>query len=291
MRDYLGAVYHVMARGTQGQAIFADDQDRKRFLETLAEACQRTGWLVRAYVLMGNHYHLLIETPEGNLVAGMKWLQSAYTQRYNRRRKLFGHLFQGRYKAVIVDEREPMYFQVLSTYIHLNPVRAGLVRVGQQRLKGYKWSSYRWYLVRRGKAPFCLERRRVMGSLRLRPADRRGYEASIEGRVLELGMKTGRKELEQSWKAIRRGWYLGEPSFLDKLEAWLERTVKGRYRQSHSGAARGSARRSCSQSFQSRLKETFGGPCRCAGLLNACKWGNRCTRGACSPPFIRTARN
>jgi putative transposase len=82
--QYPGAVYHVMARGSHGQAIFADDQDRKRFLETLAEACQRAGWRVHAYVLMGNHYHLLIETPEGNLVAGMKWLQSAYTQRYNR---------------------------------------------------------------------------------------------------------------------------------------------------------------------------------------------------------------
>ena len=100
--QYPRAVYQ--ARGSHGQAIFGDDKDRERFLETLAEACQKTGWRVHAYVLMGNHYHLLIETPEGNLVAGMKWLQSAYTQRYNRRRKLFGHFFQGRYKAVIVDE-------------------------------------------------------------------------------------------------------------------------------------------------------------------------------------------
>ena len=84
--QYPGAVYHVMARGSHGQPIFADDPDRKRFLETLQEACQRTGWRIHAYVLMGNHYHLLVETPEGNLVPGMKWLQSTYTQRYNARK-------------------------------------------------------------------------------------------------------------------------------------------------------------------------------------------------------------
>ena len=92
--QYPGAVYHVMARGNQGQPIYQDDLDRKRFLETLGESCQKTGWLVHAYVLMGNHYHLLIETPEANLVAGMKWLQGSYTQRYNGRHKVFGHLFK-----------------------------------------------------------------------------------------------------------------------------------------------------------------------------------------------------
>src|SRR5713226_7782880 len=126
--QYLGAVYHVMARGSHAQPIFADNQDRRRFLETLEEACQRTGWRIHAYVLMGNHYHLLLQTPERNLVAGMKWLQSACTQRYNGRHKVFGHLFQGRYRAVIIDEQEPMYSQVASTYIHLNPARAGLIR-------------------------------------------------------------------------------------------------------------------------------------------------------------------
>jgi REP element-mobilizing transposase RayT len=87
--EYAGAVYHVMARGNQGRAIFADDKDRQRFLETLGEACGKTGWRLHAYVLMGNHYHLLVETPEGNLVTGMKWLQGAYTRRYNGRHKAF----------------------------------------------------------------------------------------------------------------------------------------------------------------------------------------------------------
>jgi REP element-mobilizing transposase RayT len=99
--EYAGAVYHVMARGNQGLSIFRDDQDRQRFLETVGEACEKTGWRFHAYVLMGNHYHLLVETSEGNLVAGMKWLQGAYTQRFNGRHKVFGHLFQARYKAVV----------------------------------------------------------------------------------------------------------------------------------------------------------------------------------------------
>jgi len=96
--QYPGAVYHVMARGNHGQGVFQDDRDRQSFLEALGEACEKTGWRIHAYVLMGNHYHLLVETPEGNLVEGMKWVQGAYTQRYNSRHKLFGHLFQGRYK-------------------------------------------------------------------------------------------------------------------------------------------------------------------------------------------------
>ena len=117
-----------MARGNQGQVVFRDDRDRKRFLATLGEACGKTGWIVHAYVLMGNHYHLLIQTPEGNLVAGMKWLQGTYTQRFNRRHGVSGHLFQGRYKAVVVEAENAGYWEVVSTYIHLNPARAGLIR-------------------------------------------------------------------------------------------------------------------------------------------------------------------
>src|SRR2546426_11797085 len=127
-----------MARGNQGRPIFKDDKDRQRFLETLEEACDKTGWQVHAYVLMANHYHLLLETPEANLVSGMKWLQGTYTQRYNSRHKVRGHLFQGRYKAVVVDGSDD-YLQVESTYIHLNPARARLIRVGEERLKRYPW--------------------------------------------------------------------------------------------------------------------------------------------------------
>ena len=108
------------------EAIFQDDLDRQMFLKTLGQACERAGWRVHSYVLMGNHYHLLIETPEANLCAGMRWFQGTYTIRHNARHKLHGHLFQGRYKAVVVDGEDGTYFRTVSDYIHLNPVRAGL---------------------------------------------------------------------------------------------------------------------------------------------------------------------
>ena len=133
--EYPGAVYHVMARGNRGEAIFRDEEDRRCFLDTLTKASEKTGWRIHSCVLMGNHYHLLVETAEGNLVAGMKWLPGAYTQRYNGRHKVFGHLFQGRYQAVIVAGQEAMYFPVVRTYIHLNPARAKLIRVGEEHLE------------------------------------------------------------------------------------------------------------------------------------------------------------
>ena len=98
-----------MSRGNRGETIFGDDWDRLRFLDTVGEACEKTGWLVRTYVLMSNHYHLLVETPEVNLVAGMKWLQGTYTERHNARHAVRGHLLQGRYKAPVV-EAEGQYF-------------------------------------------------------------------------------------------------------------------------------------------------------------------------------------
>ena len=98
--EYPGAFYHVMARGNRREAIFGDDDDRRFFLQTLGEACGMTGWRVHAWVLMSNHYHLFIETPEANLVAGMQWLQNTYTRRFNTRHRLWGRLFGDRYKAV-----------------------------------------------------------------------------------------------------------------------------------------------------------------------------------------------
>ena len=101
--EYPGAVYHGMNRGDRGAAIFRDDQDRQLLLSTLGEACGKTGWEVHALCLMGNHFHGVLETPRGNLVAGMKWFLGTYTGRFNRRHKFFGHLYSGRDKALIVD--------------------------------------------------------------------------------------------------------------------------------------------------------------------------------------------
>ena len=102
-----------MCRGNRGADIFLSDKDRMVFLDTLGEVCSQTGWRIHAYVLMSNHYHLLLETPEPNLVVGMKWFQGAYTQRFNARNKMWGHLFQGRYKALIIDAQVDNYFSVV----------------------------------------------------------------------------------------------------------------------------------------------------------------------------------
>ena len=129
-KEYLGAHYHVMCRGNNGQEIFISDDGRRLYLQTLTEVCEQTGWKIHAYCLMSNHYHLLLETPAANLVEGMKWFQGTYTQRFNAIFMRRGHLFQGRYKAIPI-QTDPLegglsYFRMVSTYIHLNPFRAGL---------------------------------------------------------------------------------------------------------------------------------------------------------------------
>src|SRR4249920_2308050 len=100
--QFPGALYHVLSRGDRREPIVLDDTDRARFIETLGEACVKTGWQVHAFVLMPNHFHLVVETPEANLAAGMKWFLGTYTARFNRRHAMTGHLFSGRYKALLV---------------------------------------------------------------------------------------------------------------------------------------------------------------------------------------------
>ncbi|MEP6670728.1 MAG: transposase [Chthoniobacter sp.] len=140
--EYPGAFYHVMARGNRRERIFADDLDRRFFLQALGEACERTGWRVHAWVLMSNHYHCLIETPEPNLVAGMQWLQNTYTRRFNTRHRAWGRLFGDRYKAVVTEGRRGEYYCTLLDYIHLNPVRAGLIHLERGgSVRDYPWSS------------------------------------------------------------------------------------------------------------------------------------------------------
>ena len=146
-----------MCRGYRHENIFEDDLDRARFLETLGQVCQRAGWKIHAYVLMSNHYHWLLETPGANLVAGMRWFQSCYTARYNRRHRKAGHLFQGRYKAMLVEPGQNAYFATVADYIHLNPARARLLgRSGA--LKTYRWSSLPCYLASPRQRPVWVER-------------------------------------------------------------------------------------------------------------------------------------
>ncbi len=120
-------MYHVVNRGDRGEDIFQDGEDRKRFLSTFGEACKKTEFEVHSYCLMRNHFHLVIETPQSNLVASMQWLLGVYTKRFNIRHKFCGHVFAGRYKALIVDGSGNGYFKTVCAYVHLNPVRAKLI--------------------------------------------------------------------------------------------------------------------------------------------------------------------
>lgn len=134
--EFPGAIYHVTARGNAQNDTFLDDEDRQLFLACLGEIVTRLNWLCHAYCLMDNHYHLLIETPEGNLSRGMRQLNGVYTQRFNRRHKRVGHLFQGRFKAIVVERDS--YLLELCRYVVLNPVRARMVK----HIEHYPWSSY-----------------------------------------------------------------------------------------------------------------------------------------------------
>ncbi|MBT3372993.1 MAG: transposase [Rhodospirillaceae bacterium] len=135
--EYPGAVYHVTSRGNGGADIALDDGDRADFTALLGEAVARFGWLCHAYCLMDNHYHLLIETPKANLSRGMRQLNGVYTQNHNRRRRRTGHVFQGRFKAILVER--DAYLLELARYVVLNPVRAGMVKAAED----WSWSSYR----------------------------------------------------------------------------------------------------------------------------------------------------
>jgi len=137
--EFPGAFYHVTSRGNERKAVFKSKRDRHKFLEYLESATNRYGAIIHAYCLMNNHYHLLIETPLGNLSQIMQHINGAYTTYFNVKRGRSGHLFQGRYKSILVEEDE--YAKELSRYIHLNPVRAKAVKT----LEEYQWSSYQFY--------------------------------------------------------------------------------------------------------------------------------------------------
>ncbi len=132
--EYPGALYHITARGNAREPIFKDDTDRRAFLEILGNVIERHQWRCHAYCLMGNHYHLLIETPKANLSPGMRQLNGIYTQAFNRRHARVGHVLQGRFKAILVDKDS--YLLELCRYIVLNPVRANMVKLPKQAQMG-----------------------------------------------------------------------------------------------------------------------------------------------------------
>ncbi len=230
-----------MARGNRRETIFHDDDDHRFFLATLSEACGMTGWRVHAWVLMGNHYHLFIETPEANLVAGMSWLQNTVTRRYNVRHMAWGRLFGDRYKAVLVEGADSYHYRTLSDYIHLNPVRARLVlpKRGQSVLD-YPWSSVaggwalppgkrpKWLAAEDGMKRFDLPdtvagRRRMVERL-----DRR----AVEEKIKKCGIPLIPEDVDARCSHLRRGWYWGSQEFAEKLRKLSEKLIKERKRSS-----------------------------------------------------------
>lgn len=222
--QYPGAIYHLMNRGDRREDIFQDDEDRRRFLQTLGDACQKTGWQVHAFCLMSNHFHLVVETPQPNLVAGMKWLLGTYTMRFNRRHQECGHVFSGRYKSLIVHGSGHGYLKTVCDYVHLNPVRAHLLR-RREPLESYLWSSYGQYLQAPGQRFGWLRTDRLLGEWgipRDSPAGRRHF-----GRCLEH--RRGQEKPNADWRAVERGWFLGDPEFKQELLAQMREQRRDHY--------------------------------------------------------------
>jgi putative transposase len=227
--QYAGAIYHVMSRGNRHEKIFLDDVDRQDFLKTLAETCQKTGFEIHAYCLMPNHFHLVVETPEANLVAGMAWLLSTYTIRLNQRHKMSGHVFSGRYQALLVDGKSRGYLKTVGDYVHLNPVRAGMLRA-DDRLLAYPWSSWVWYMAAKEHRPGWVRVDRLLGEHGIGKDNAKG-RAQLERR---MELQRAAADDEKSLAPVRRGWCLGSEEFKREMLARME----GQLGDHHAGELR-----------------------------------------------------
>jgi len=198
--EYAGALYHVTSRGDRREKIYEDGGDRSAFLVILSNTVDRYGWLCHGYCLMDNHYHLIIETPHANLGQGMRQLNGVYTQTYNRNHTRVGHVFQGRYKAILVDKDS--YFLELARYVELNPVRAQLVKQPRQ----WQWSSYRARVGETAK-PKWLTTEEVLSCF--------GKQKLIARQRYAEFVKAGVKQ-PTLWKSLNQQIYLGDESFIKK---------------------------------------------------------------------------
>ncbi|MCZ6672504.1 MAG: transposase [Verrucomicrobia bacterium] len=220
--EQAGGLYHIINRGNYRSWIFDTDGAKKSFEKTLLEACERSGWILHAYCVMGNHYHLALETPEPNLSEGMRWLQSVFAMRFNRFRKENGHIFQGRYKSIVLEGVERIGW--LCHYIHLNPVRAGICSVTE--LGSYQYSSY-WHLWDKRKRPGCVDFEASLGSagsLKDTPAGRRKYREYLTWLAED---EARQKSLD--FDRMSKGWAIGGKEFKKGLlndEKYLKACLK-----------------------------------------------------------------
>jgi len=210
--EYPNAYYHVTARGNERKEIFKSDRDRQKFLEYLESAVIRYSAVIHSWCLMRNHYHLLIETPVGNLSQVMQHINGAYTNYFNSKRKRTGHLFQGRYKAILVDAAQ--YALELSRYIHLNPVRVGLVSTPDD----YRWSSFQEYTGKR-VAETWLKRDFILGFF----ANGEAQATEKYRRFVEEAMG---KEQESPLNESVASTILGCPEFVKIIQAQYVDQIK-----------------------------------------------------------------
>jgi putative transposase len=204
--EFPGAVYHVTSRGNARQDIFLDDADRERFLSILSSTVHRYNWLCHAYCLMDNHYHLLVETPDPNLSSGMRQLNGVYTQAFNRDHNRVGHVFQGRYKAILVEK--DTHLLELCRYIVLNPVAAGIVA----RPEAWPWSSYRGTLNPKEAADFL-----TTGWVSGQFSQNRSRARIQYQRFVAEGLQS-----EPPWNTLHGQSFLGSNAFADKLNDLLQ---------------------------------------------------------------------
>lgn len=204
--EFAGALYHVTSRGDRREDIYEDDSDRLRFLDTLEHVCKTYNWVCHSYCLMTNHYHLVVETVEGNLSQGMRHLNGFYSQAYNRRHKKIGHVFQGRYKAILVEKES--YLLELCRYVELNPVRARMVH----KAGDWPWSSYR-AMVGGVNAPCWLATEFILSCF----AENRGSAIKAYVAFVEDG-----KNQPPPWSDLKNKVFLGSNEFVEASMALLD---------------------------------------------------------------------
>ena len=206
--DFAGAIWHVTSRGNERREIFRDDRDRRTFLGLLESVVLARRWILHAYVLMDNHFHLLVETPEPGISRGMKRLNETWAQAFNRRHRRVGHLFQGRFKGILV-ERESHLLE-LTRYIVLNPVRCGAVRSAGE----WEWSSYR-ATAGLGQAPKWLDPQIVLRNFHPR-------DPILAQRAYQEFVGKARQSEYRPWEMVVGQIYLGGPSFCERMQSLAE---------------------------------------------------------------------
>jgi REP element-mobilizing transposase RayT len=209
--EFPDALYHVTSRGDRREDIFDDDVDRQALLDILAQVVEQFNWLCYAWCLMDNHYHLLVQTPDANLSKGMRQLNGVFTQTSNRRHNRVGHLFQGRFKAILVDS--DAYLLELARYAVLNPVRAGMVKKPDK----WKWSSYRASMGLVTAQPFL-----AVDGLLAQFAKRRAVAQARYARFVAEGIKA-----PSPWQDLKGQVFLGDERFVQNMQTLADKRKRG----------------------------------------------------------------